>query len=67
MQIDFNKDQLELLKYAVLWYESNDSEEEELMQQIEAKIYNAQEDQMLNVLKGLWVKNHSQIRRLKPL
>ena len=53
MQIDLNKEQLELLKYAVLWYESNDSEEEELMQQIEAKIYNAQEDQMLNVLKGL--------------
>tara|TARA_R100001591_G_scaffold101527_1_gene108301 strand:+ start:471 stop:632 length:162 start_codon:yes stop_codon:yes gene_type:complete len=53
MKLDLNKEQLELLKYAVLWYESNDSEEEELMQQIEAKIYNAQEDQMLNVLKGL--------------
>ena len=53
MILDLNKEQLELLKYAVLWYESNDSEEEELMQQIEAKIYNAQEDQMLNVLKGL--------------
>ena len=53
MILDLNKEQLELLKYAVLWFESNDSEEEELMQQIEAKIYNAQEDQMLNVLKGL--------------
>ena len=53
MKLDLNKEQLELLKYAVLWYESNDSEEEELMQQIEAKIYNAQEEQMLNVLKGL--------------
>ena len=53
MKLDLNKEQLELLKYAVLWYESNDSEEEELMQQIEAKIYNAQEDHMLNVLKGL--------------
>ena len=53
MKLDLNEEQLELLKYAVLWYESNDSEEEELMQQIEAKIYNAQEDQMLNVLKGL--------------
>ena len=52
-KIEFNNEQLELLKYVVLWYESNDSEEEELMQQIEAKIYNAQEDQMLNVLKGL--------------
>ena len=53
MQIDLNKEQLELLKYAVLWYESNDSEEEELMQQIEAKIYNAQEDQAMRLLKGL--------------
>ena len=53
MQIDFNKDQLELLKYAVLWSESNDSEEEELMQRIEAKIYNAQEDQAMRLLKGL--------------
>ena len=53
MKLDLNKEQLELLKYAVLWYESNDSEEEELMQQIEAKIYKAQEEQMLNVLKGL--------------
>ena len=53
MQIDFNKDQLELLKYAVLWYESNDSEEEEIVQQIEAKIYDAQENDMMRVLKGL--------------
>ena len=53
MQIDFNKEQLELLKYAVLWYESNDSEEEEIVQQIEAKIYDAQEKQMMRVLKGL--------------
>jgi len=53
MQIDFNKEQLELLKYAVLWYESNDSEEEEIVQQIEAKIYDAQENQMMRVLKGL--------------
>ena len=53
MQIDFNKEQLELLKYAVLWYESNDSEEKELMQQIEAKIYDAQENDMMRVLKGL--------------
>ena len=53
MQIDFNKEQLELLKYAVLWYESNDSEEEELMQQIEAKIYEAQEEQAIRLLQGL--------------
>ena len=53
MQIDFNKDQLELLKYAVLWYESNDSEEEELMQQIEAKIYEVQEEQAIRLIQGL--------------
>ena len=52
MQIEVNKEQLELLKYAVLWYECND-EEEELMSQIEEKIYNAQEDQALRVLHGL--------------
>ena len=48
-----NKEQLELLKYAVLWYECNDQEEEELMSQIEEKIYDAQEDQALRVLHGL--------------
>ena len=53
MILDLNKEQLELLKYAVLWYESNDSEEEEIVQQIEAKIYDAQEKQMMRVLKGL--------------
>ena len=53
MILDLNKEQLELLKYAVLWYESNDSEEDELMQQIEAKIYQAQETDALRVLKGL--------------
>ena len=28
MKIEINKEQLELLKYAVLWYECNDEEEE---------------------------------------
>ena len=53
MILDLNKEQLELLKYAVLWYESNDSEEEEIVQQIEAKIYDAEENDMMRVLKGL--------------
>ena len=57
MKLELNKEQLELLKYAVLWYESNDSEEEELMQQIEAKIYEAQEEQAIRVLHGLWQLN----------
>ena len=52
-KIEFNNEQLELLKYVVLWYESNDSEEEELIQQIEAKIYQAQENQALKLLTGL--------------
>ena len=53
MKLDLNKEQLELLKYAVLWYESNDSEEEELMQQIEAKIYEVQEEQAIRLIQGL--------------
>ena len=28
MKIEVNKEQLELLKYAILWYECNDKEEE---------------------------------------
>ena len=28
MKIEVNKEQLELLKYAILWYECNDEEEE---------------------------------------
>ena len=47
MQIEINKKQLELLKYAVLWYECNDKEEEELIEQLEVKLYNAQEQDLL--------------------
>ena len=53
MQIELNREQLELLKYAVLWYESNDSEEEEIVQQIEAKIYEVQEEQAIRLIQGL--------------
>ena len=35
MQIDLNKEQLELLKYAVLWYECNDEEEERICGELE--------------------------------
>ena len=47
MQIEINKKQLELLKYAVLWYECNHKEEEELIEQLEVKLYNAQEQDLL--------------------
>ena len=47
MQIELNKEQLEFLKYAVLWYESNDEKEEEICQQLEVILYNAQEQDLL--------------------
>ena len=47
MKIEVNKKQLEILKYAVLWYECNDKEEEELIEQLEVKLYNAQEQDLL--------------------
>ena len=53
MQIEVNKEQLELLKYAVLWYECNDEEEERIIDELEEKLYQAQEDQALRVLYGL--------------
>ena len=43
MQIEVNKEQLELLKYAILWYECNDKEEERIVDELETKLYNAQE------------------------
>tara|TARA_R100001440_G_scaffold42691_1_gene62456 strand:+ start:1465 stop:1638 length:174 start_codon:yes stop_codon:yes gene_type:complete len=53
MQIEINKKQLELLKYAVLWYECNDKEEEELIEQLEVKLYNAQEQDLLRSVTTL--------------
>ncbi len=47
MQIEINKEQLELLKYAVLWYECNDQEEERICEELEEKLYNAQENDLL--------------------
>ena len=47
MQIEVNKEQLELLKYAVLWYECNDQEEERIGEELEEKLYNAQENDLL--------------------
>ena len=50
MQIELNKEQLELLKYAVLWYECNDMEEERIIDELETKLYNAQEKDLLRSL-----------------
>ena len=53
MQIELNREQLEFLKYAVLWYESNDEQEEQICQQLEAILYNAQEQDLLRSVTTL--------------
>ena len=47
MKIEVNKEQLELLKYAILWYECNDENEERVCEELEQKLYNAQEEDLL--------------------
>ena len=47
MKIEVNKEQLEILKYAILWYECNDKEEERIVDELETKLYNAQEQDLL--------------------
>ena len=37
MKLEINKEQLELLKYAILWYECNDKEEERIVNQMSMK------------------------------
>ena len=51
--ITLNDEQLEFLKYVIQDFEYNDSAERELIEQIEAKIYNAQEKHYLNKLTTL--------------
>ena len=53
MQIEINKEQLELLKYAVLWYECNDQEEERICEELETKLYNAQEQDLLRSVTNM--------------
>ena len=53
MQIEVNKEQLELLKYAVLWYECNDEEEERICEELETKLYNAQEQDLLRSVTNM--------------
>ena len=35
MKLEVNEEQLELLKYAILWYECNDKEEERICEELE--------------------------------
>ena len=49
-KLELTSKQLEFLKYAILWYESNDKEEEKLCQEIETKIYELQEQDALRII-----------------
>ena len=52
-KITFNNEQLEFLKFMVQDFEYNDDHEKYMIEQIENKIYQAQENQALRVLHGL--------------
>ena len=47
MILEVNKEQLELLKYAIRWYECNDKEEERICEELETKLYKTQEQDLL--------------------
>ena len=53
MKIEVNKEQLEILKYAILWYECNDKEEERICEELETKLYNAQEQALLRSVTNM--------------
>tara|TARA_R100000426_G_scaffold41455_1_gene32089 strand:- start:53 stop:250 length:198 start_codon:yes stop_codon:yes gene_type:complete len=50
MKLELNKEQLELLKFVVLNFETNDDEEEQILQAIEEKIYDLQEKEALKLV-----------------
>ena len=52
-KITFNNEQLEFLKFIVQDFEYNDDHERYMIEQIENKIYQAQEAQALKLLSGL--------------
>ncbi len=52
-KIELNNEQLEFLKFIVQDFEYNDDNERNMIDQIENKIYSAQENQSLKLLKGL--------------
>ena len=51
--ITLNDEQLEFLKFIVQDFEYNDDHERYMIEQIESKIYQAQENQILKVIGGL--------------
>ena len=51
--LPFNNEQLEFLKFIVQDFEYNDDHERYMIEQIENKIYQAQENQMLRVIGGM--------------
>ena len=51
--ITLNNEQLEFLKLVIQTFEYNDNAERNLIEQIETKIYNAQEKHYLNKLTTL--------------
>ena len=53
MKIEVNKEQLEILKYAILWYECTDKEEERIVDELETKLYNAQEQDLLRSVTNM--------------
>ena len=52
-KIELNYEQLEFLKFIVQDFEYNDDNERMMIEQIENKIYSAQENQALRLLTGL--------------
>ena len=52
-KITFNNEQLEFLKFVIQDFEYNDDHERYMIEQIENKIYQAQENQMLRVIGGM--------------
>ena len=52
-KITFNNEQLEFLKFIVQDFEYNDDHERYMIEQIENKFYQAQENQMLKVIGGM--------------
>ncbi len=52
-KIELNNEQLEFLKFIVQDFEYNDEHEKYMIEQIENKIYQAQENQALKLLTGL--------------
>ena len=52
-KITFNNEQIEVLKFIVQDFEYYDDHEKYMIEQIENKIYQAQENQALKLLTGL--------------